>query len=385
MYPTISDLLRDLFGINLPLPIQTFGFFVAISFLLAAYFLQKELKRKEQQGLLQPVQKKILTGVPPKISDIIVGSIIAFFFGYKVVEIFINYLDFVDDPAAMIFSREGNFFGGLVGGILYGGIYFYINHNKIQKIKGKKPQWVDVVIHPYEQVGNLTLAAAVGGLLGAKIFHNLENLDAFSADPWGELFSFSGLTMYGGLIIGAVAVLWYARKINIPALHQVDATAPSLMLAYGVGRIGCHLAGDGDWGIPNTNPKPSFLPDWLWSYTYPHNVIEAGIPIPGCVGKHCTVLPVGVYPTPLYEAIVCILLFVFLWSIRKKFSSPGVLFSVYLLLNGIERFAIEAIRVNTHYHIGNFSFTQAQLISVILIILGITGIFYFRKKKVAAS
>ncbi len=295
-----------------------------------------------------------------------------------------RYSDFVDDPAGMIFSRVGIWWGG----ILFCAGYFFMKYRELQKSKGKKPQWVDVAIHPYEQVGNITLVAALGGLTGAKIFHNLENLDTFFADPLGELFSFSGLTMYGGLIVGAIAVLWYARKINIPALHMVDATAPSLMFAYGVGRIGCHLAGDGDWGIGNVNPKPSFLsflPDWLWSYHYPHNVINQGVPIPGCVSKHCMILPVGVFPTSLYESIVCILLFVFLWSIRKKFSAPGVLFSLYLLLNGIERFAVELIRINTLYHIGGFSFTQAQLISVILILLGIAGIFYFRSRKVVSS
>jgi phosphatidylglycerol:prolipoprotein diacylglycerol transferase len=383
MYPSISDLLRDLFGINLPLPVKTFGFFVAISFLLAAYFLQRELKRKEQQGLLKPEHKKMLTGTAPKTSEIIFGCILAFVLGYKLLFVAAHYSAFVDDPAAMIFSRSGNFFGGL----LFAAGYFILKYRELQKSKGKKPQWVDVAIHPHEQVGNITLVAALGGLLGAKIFHNLENLDTFYADPWGELFSFSGLTMYGGLIVGAIAVLWYARKINIPALQLVDATAPSLMLAYGVGRIGCQLAGDGDWGINNLHPKPSalsFMPDWFWSFNYPHNVINAGDHIPGCVGKYCTALRIGVFPTPLYESITCILLFILLWSIRKKFSSPGVLFSLYLLLNGIERFAIESIRINTLYHIGNFSFTQAQLISVILIILGTIGIFYFRKRKVAA-
>src|ERR1041385_3544447 len=286
MYPSISDLLKDLFGINLLLPVQTFGFFVAIAFLLAAYFLQKELKRKEQQGLLQPMQKKVLTGTPPKTSEIILGCMLAFILGYKLLFAAANYSVFVDDPASMIFSRTGNFLGGL----LFAVAYFFLKYRELQKIKSKKPQWVEVAVHPYEQVGNLTLIAAIGGLIGAKIFHNLENLDTFFRDPWGELLSFSGLTMYGGLIVGAVAVLRYARTINIPALQLVDATAPSLMLAYGVGRIGCHLAGDGDWGITNLHPKPSalsFLPDWFWSFKYPHNVINAGDPIPSCVGKHC--------------------------------------------------------------------------------------------------
>jgi prolipoprotein diacylglyceryltransferase len=171
-------------------------------------------------------------------------------------------------------------------------------------------------------------------------------------------------------------------------LHVVDASAPALMLAYGIGRIGCHLSGDGDWGIVNVNPKPnalSFLPDWMWSFTYPHNVINEGVKIANCAGQHCAVLPEPVYPTPLYEAIACILLFCFLWIIRKKITVPGVFFSIYLLLNGIERFLIEQIRVNTLYHIGGYGITQAQIISSVLILLGITGILYFNKKGKAVA
>src|SRR5262249_32729716 len=119
MYPSLSDLLKDLLGINLPLPIQTFGFFVAISFLLAAYFLQTELRRKENEGLLKPVQKKILTGAPPQTSEIILGCVVAFLFGYKLLLIIIHYSDFVNDPAGMIFSREGIFWGGILFGAGY--------------------------------------------------------------------------------------------------------------------------------------------------------------------------------------------------------------------------------------------------------------------------
>jgi prolipoprotein diacylglyceryltransferase len=124
----------------------------------------------------------------------------------------------------------------------------------------------------------------------------------------------------------------------------------------------------------------SFLPDWFWSYNYPHNVVSEGIPIPGCAGHHCFMLAQPVFPTPLYESIVCIALFFFLWSMRKRFTTPGMMFSVYVLLNGIERFLVELIRVNTKYHVNGFAFTQAQLISVCLMLLGIFGIFYLRSK-----
>jgi prolipoprotein diacylglyceryltransferase len=155
------------------------------------------------------------------------------------------------------------------------------------------------------------------------------------------------------------------------------------MLAYGFGRIGCQVAGDGDWGVVNTASQPGwmgFLPDWFWAYRYPHNVINEGIAIPGCTGRHCFMLEQPVFPTPLYESMVCITLFFILWYLRKKFTIPGMLFSVFLLFNGIERFLVELIRVNTKYHVGGINFTQAQLISLCLILLGGFGIFYFRGK-----
>jgi phosphatidylglycerol:prolipoprotein diacylglycerol transferase len=380
VYPTLSDLLKDLFGINLPLPIQSFGFFVAISFLLAAYTLSIELKRKENQGLLKPTVKRTLHGEPAKISELIFSGVIGFIIGFKVIHFIFNYNDLVANPQQALLSGEGNFFGG----VLTGGVFAFLKYREKEKTKKEKPEWVEETVHPYQLVGNITILAAVAGLLGAKIFHNLENLDDFARDPVDALFSFSGLTMYGGLIVGGAALIWYGKKNGIPPLHNCDANAPGLMLAYGFGRIGCQVAGDGDWGIVNTSPKPgwmSFLPDWFWSYSYPHNVINEGIPIPGCVGRHCFMLEQPVFPTPLYESIVCIAFFFLLWAIRKKFTVPGMLFSVYLLLNGIERFFVELIRVNTKYHVNGFAFTQAQLISVCLILLGGFGIFYFREKK----
>jgi prolipoprotein diacylglyceryltransferase len=151
------------------------------------------------------------------------------------------------------------------------------------------------------------------------------------------------------------------------------------------------MSGDGDWGIVNSNPKPnwmSFLPDWMWAFKFPHNVNNDGIPIPGCVGRWCHELPEAVYPTSFYETIMAIILFGVLWAIRKRITTPGLLFSIYLILNGAERFLIESIRVNTQYHILGLGITQAQIISSSLIILGIVGIWFTRnsnKNKFHAS
>ena len=110
------------------------------------------------------------------------------------------------------------------------------------------------------------MIAAISGIIGAKIFANLENWDDFLNDPLGQIFSFSGLTFYGGLIFGTITVILYAKKHNIKITYLADVFAPSLILAYGIGRFGCYFSGDGDWGITsNMSQKPIFIPDWFWN------------------------------------------------------------------------------------------------------------------------
>jgi len=381
MYPTISDLLLDLFGINIPLPIQSFGFMLAISFLLAAYTLQRELKRKEQLGLIKTFTLKTIVGKPISFLDLLYSFTTGFLVGFKLFYIATNYSEFVNDTQGVLLSTKGH----LLGGIAFGALMAFLRYREVEKEKLPEVKTVEQVMHPYQLVGNLTLVAAISGIVGAKIFHNLENLDELSRDPIGALLSFSGLTMYGGLILGTFSVMWYGRKHGIKPLVLADATAPGLMLAYGTGRLGCQISGDGDWGIINANVKPdwlSWLPDWAWAYNYPNNVINAGIPIPGCEGTHCMMLPDAVYPTPLYEAFVCIVLFFVLWSVRKYFDTPGKLFSLYLLLNGFERFLIELVRVNNKIHFLGITATQAEIIAVVLMALGATGLLFFKKSKV---
>ena len=115
---------------------------------------------------------------------------------------------------------------------------------------------------------------------------------------------------------------------------------------------------------------PSFFPDWMVAYSYPHNVINEGIRIPGCMDQYCAQLPLPVFPTPFYETILCLILFFIIWSMRKRFTIPGTLFAFYLILNGIERFFIEKIRVNNKYNIFGFHPTQAEIISFLLILTG---------------
>lgn len=382
MYPSLYYAFKDLFGIDLPFlkMFQSFGFFVAMAFLVAAYLWTKELKRKEGQGLLKPSKIKFLTGEKATNNELIGAAIVGFFIGYKLLFIALNFQAFTNNTQGFILSMQGSFAGGLLGAALSA----YLKYREKEKTKLDKPVWVEKEMYPHEHVGNMTLIAAFTGILGAKIFHNLENWDEFMVDPIDALLSFSGLTMYGGLILASITLIYYGKKNNITVAHMIDASAPALMIAYAVGRIGCQVSGDGDWGIDNLTPKPEWLswaPDWVWSYDYPNNVNGVGEPLANCVGRYCNHLVPSVFPTPFYETLMCTALFFVLWYLRKKITTPGVLFSVYLVFNGIERFFIEKIRVNTLYHIGNFAFTQAELISSILFILGIIGIWYFKKQE----
>lgn len=390
MYPTLYHAVADLLGIEIPFLkiIQSFGFFVALAFLAASYYFTVEMKRKEAAGLLHPSTIKILTGQKASIADLILSGIIGFIAGYKLIYILFNFSAFTENTQDFILSLKGNFWGGLA----IGAIAAYLKYREKEKTKLPSPKWKEQLVRPHEHVGNMTVIAAIAGIIGAKIFHNLENIDEFMADPIDALLSFSGLTMYGGLIVGSTAVLIYARKHKLHIWHVTDACAPGLMLAYAVGRIGCQVAGDGDWGVVNTQPKPDwmgFLPDWMWSYNYPNNVNKVCNPFIenskewmecNCNWNETPYLVANVFPTPFYEVVMCFVLFFVLWGIRKKIQTAGVLFCTYLAFNGIERFLIEQIRVNTKYHIFGKDITQAQLISTTLILLGLIGILWLKKK-----
>lgn len=377
MYPTISDMLRDLLGIHIPLPIQTFGFFMGLSFLAAYWATASELKRKESLGLILPTTKLVKLHQPKSIQDYVIQILFGVLIGYKVLEMILHYNDLLADTQGFLLSTRGNVLGAILGGA----IGYYLTWKDDKEARKHTPEEKKITIHPHEHMGNILLIAAISGLIGAKLFHNLENIDDLLSDPIGALLSFSGLTFYGGLIVAAYMVLRYTTKNGIPTLHMIDAAAPALILAYGIGRIGCQLSGDGDWGIVNLAAKPEWmaaLPDWLWSYTYPHNVLGEGIPIIGCEGKHCFQLPEPVYPTPLYEVIMSLGIFGLLWTIRKRITVPGMLFSIYLVFNGAERFCIEKIRVNTTYFIMGKHITQAEIISALLFFIGLVAVIYLQ-------
>ena len=441
MYPNLYYVFKDWFGVEwhgLSF-LNTFGLMVAMGFVVAAIVLSRELQRKEKQGLLSPREEMIIVGKPASISELLINAITGFVFGYKILGLFINKPAAIN-PQDYIFSAQGN----LLGGLILGGLLAWFKWREKNKQKLKEPEKRKVRIWPHDRVGDIIILGLIFGIIGAKLFDNFENWNDFIKDPIGRLFSVSGLTFYGGLILAAIAICWYAKRKGIKIIHLVDAAALALLIAYAVGRIGCQVSGDGDWGVYNsayvtdTNGKvipagpgdfeknlikykayflngvaynkdstpvqvtdrihddlekvshksfkaPSFLPVWMVAYTYPNNVNKDGVLIPGCNEEHCRALPQPVFPTPLYETIVCTILFVILWGIKKKKKIPGVMFGIYLIVNGVERFTVELIRVNNTYSIFGFHPTQAEIISAALVLTGIVLIVYVKRKAAKAS
>jgi phosphatidylglycerol:prolipoprotein diacylglycerol transferase len=217
-------------------------------------------------------------------------------------------------------------------------------------------------VAPHALVGDFTVLVLLAGVAGARLFHILENLEMFFADPLSMIFSRSGLSVFGGLIAGGFAGLIFLRRRNISVRPFLDAIAPAMMLGYAIGRIGCQVSGDGDWGTAaNMALKPAWLPARLWAQTYENNIYGAVISAP------------GVYPTPIYETLMALGCFAVLWAVRRHPFRSGWLFSLYMVLAGAERFLIEQIRVNVKFDLYGVTFTQAEFIAVLFLVVGVAG------------
>jgi phosphatidylglycerol:prolipoprotein diacylglycerol transferase len=419
MYPNLYYFFKDIFNVELNFLkiFNSFGTFVALSFIISAWVLTKELKRKEAAGLLQFTNKTIVLGKPASIGELVINFLLGFLFGFKILGVLFT-PNALDNPQDFILSGQGNVLFGLIFGGLATGLKWY----EFNKLKLDKPEERVVRIWPSDRVGDIVIFAALFGFLGAKLFHNLENWNEFITDPIGSLISFSGLTFYGGLICATIAISYYAKKNNIAFWHMADCFAPTMMIAYAIGRIGCQVSGDGDWGILNSafitdaatykpvlvQTKQQFtdalisnqayyahhfktsidsiehvavkpilgLPNWMFAYNYPNNVISDGVAMTNCKGNYCNALPMPVFPTPFYETLVCTIFFGLLLLLRNKIKTAGVLFGIYLMLNGLERFLVEKIRVNTIYDLGFIKPTQAEIISSCLFLIGLTIVFW---------
>lgn len=216
-----------------------------------------------------------------------------------------------------------------------------------------------------ENVGVMvTILAILGGILGGKIFYILEEWNFGKGVPiksllGSDLLSPAGLTFYGGLILAIILIFIYVRYKKLIFLQIIDAMVPGAAIGYGIARIGCHLSGDGCYGIAVNNTFWEFL-----GCEYSKGIVPTS---PGEL----------VHPTPLYELGYAIIIFILLWSFRKKTSYFGQLFYYYLIFTGFGRFLVEFIRRNPKVM---FNLSQAQVISVAIIIIGVIMLIYNRKK-----
>jgi phosphatidylglycerol:prolipoprotein diacylglycerol transferase len=192
----------------------------------------------------------------------------------------------------------------------------------------------------------MTFAALVGGIVGSRLYYLVQHYDDVKHDLLGNVFSGSGLVWYGGAIGGAIAVLAWAHWRGFLGLALLDVAAPALALGYAIGRIGCQVSGDGDYGKPWDGP---------WAMAYPDGTVPTDV---------------RVHPTPIYETLAMGLAAWGLWRARDALR-PGALFAVYLVLAGAERFVVEFVRRNDVVAVG---LTTPQLESLLMLVAGLTWI-----------
>jgi phosphatidylglycerol:prolipoprotein diacylglycerol transferase len=223
--------------------------------------------------------------------------------------------------------------------------------------------------HNPELASTMVFAAAIGGLVGARILFIVGDWGNFLRSPWDYIFTGAGFTWYGGFLGGVLGVTWVVRRNNIPWLKAADIAAPALAIAYGVGRLGCHVAGDGDWGT---------VTDVSWGVAYTNAIIgwvdpATGIPYPPGVRVH---------PTPIYEFLQSVVIFGILWALRKKEHAPGTMFWLYLSLSGLARLVVEFWRLNPVVALG---LTEAQWFGVVAIIVGLWQLLRTGRAKTVAA
>jgi prolipoprotein diacylglyceryl transferase len=226
--------------------------------------------------------------------------------------------------------------------------------------------------------------AGIGGLIGARLYHVLESPAELFADPWNLLLSRFGFAWFGGFLGGFVALIIMARRLKIPLLLFLDICSPAACVGYAIGRIGCLLSGDGDYGIPTSLP---------WGMSFPNGVVPTtGIWDPnghsGVCNKYGLPENCGVHPAPLYEFFVWLAIAAFLWHMgTKSLRGPkarGEIFYNYLILTGIARFLVEFIRINPRSFFGLSNAQAASLLSILVgavLLCRIKSQFHARKKE----
>jgi phosphatidylglycerol:prolipoprotein diacylglycerol transferase len=219
---------------------------------------------------------------------------------------------------------------------------------------------------------------ALGGLAGARLYDVLDHWPAYMSHPASIIFSGAGFIWYGGLIGGVVSTWLVAKRHRVPFLTVADMCAAPLVLGMAFGRMGCLLSGDGDWGLPSRLP---------WAMAYPSAIVGWGPDTVLKLDNHGNLVSgffpgVRVHPAPIYEAILYVAIFAFLWSVRKRVTIQGELLYFYLILAGIARFLVEFVRINPRVLWG---LSEAQIISLIMIAAGSMAWYWARRRAEAVS
>lgn len=344
-FGTVWDFFNWIFGSHhIAEPPNTYGTFVALGFVAAFYIAIHELKRREKEGFMKPMMKKEKVG-GMQWGDILLYTFVGFLLGAKLGGRFFNTEEYqAVGPNNYILSARGNYLVGFLTAIAFFIYNFYDNKKNYTGPEREE----EILVRPYEHMGNILMLALVGGIFGSKLWDLVGNPAAFKAYLANPVQSLqSGLSIWGGLWGAAFLIYLYARKNKINISFLLDSLAPAYFLAYAIGRLGCQFSGDGCWGIVSEGyAKPAFIPQFLWGQKYAHNVNNDGLPIIGCQENFCHMLPNAVFPTPIYETLMVTALFVVLWSLRKQFTKyPLMICCIFMIMNGVERFLVEFIRV----------------------------------------
>ncbi|MBF8247952.1 MAG: prolipoprotein diacylglyceryl transferase [Bacteroidetes bacterium] len=331
--------LIEIWGI----PVYGYGLMLATGFIIASALLSAEMKRK---SINTDVTEPFVFVMKWLYAFLVLSLVLTYVFQYSLGSLF-------------EFAFKSAFHIAGTGIIVAAGVFLFRKHAK----------------ESFDLANSVTLLALTFGVVGSKTLYVLEHLREFSLRPFETAFSPGGLTFYGGFLLATFAIYVTARRAKIPFLAIADAASPALIIGYGIARIGCHLAGDGDYGFPTSLP-------WGTDYskgTFPPS--EAFRPFP----EITSLFPNGVvpdttpcHPTPVYELILCSLIFVFLWRMRSTTKMNGKLFMMYLTFAGMERFTIEFMRLNPRLALG---LSEAQLIAVLLFGAGVWWWMSFIKKE----
>jgi phosphatidylglycerol---prolipoprotein diacylglyceryl transferase len=367
MYPNLSYLLHDILYTpvdNWTSIFQMSGLSLVFTFIICALLLKQEITYRENIGLINPIVQSNIIKHVENISMFILCSIS----GYKIFYVFFNVSTFIHDPRGVILSINGSFIGFIISALF-------------SFIVLKKSDKTNSIILFSEIIWSLSAIIVTFTLFGIKLFGILE-VD-FSGKSFQEIFNSSGTNFYGGLTGGVFAGYLICRFYKVDLGDLLNSFAPIVMIGYSIGRLGCHVSGDGCWGKINNIPKPSWfiIPNWLWSYNYPQNVINEGKAIPNLFCKHSMMLETNVFPTSLYESIFGFIMFFILKSFREKLLRPYQLFICFLFLMGIQRFFIEFIRVNNKYTFVGLYLSQAQFFSLFLILIATLFLINYKIKQ----